>query len=115
MLSPSLSLSHSAALHFSCSIEAIDRLFRAGKGGKLQLKKETQKPVVLVLGTGWGAHSLVKVRAPGCSAIRQLAQQQRQVVQFCKIKHHLQQPGRTLPGQGARAKLSAVSAALQQQ
>eukprot|EP00882_Tetradesmus_deserticola_P001020 GHRQ01001105.1.p1 GENE.GHRQ01001105.1~~GHRQ01001105.1.p1 ORF type:complete len:649 (+),score=345.14 GHRQ01001105.1:241-2187(+) len=42
-------------------IEAIDRLFRAGKGGRLQLKKETQKPVVLVLGTGWGAHSLVKV------------------------------------------------------
>jgi hypothetical protein len=42
-------------------IEAIDRLFRPSQGGKLKLKKETQKPVVLVLGTGWGAHSLVKV------------------------------------------------------
>jgi hypothetical protein len=51
---------------YLCSIEAIDRLFRAGKGGRLQLKKETQKPVVLVLGTGWGAHSLVKVHTCCC-------------------------------------------------
>jgi hypothetical protein len=37
----------------------IDGLFRQSKGGRLKL--ESKKPVVLVLGTGWGAHSLVKV------------------------------------------------------
>lgn len=38
---------------------AIDRLVRS-KDGKLKLNKQ-DKPVVLVLGTGWGAHSLIKV------------------------------------------------------
>jgi hypothetical protein len=37
----------------------IDKLFRRANSGALQLT--ATKPVVLVLGTGWGAHSLVKV------------------------------------------------------
>jgi hypothetical protein len=46
------------ALH-TCSKTVMDTLFRQGKGGRLKL--ESKKPVILVLGTGWGAHSLVKV------------------------------------------------------
>ena len=37
------------------------------KDGKLKLNKQ-DKPVVLMLGTGWGAHSLVKVRGLPCAA-----------------------------------------------
>jgi hypothetical protein len=40
---------------------AIDRLVRQ-RDGALKLIKQ-DKPVVLVLGTGWGAHSFVKVRS----------------------------------------------------
>ncbi len=36
---------------------AVDKL--EDSGGKLRLAK--RKPVVLVLGSGWGAHSLIKV------------------------------------------------------
>lgn len=44
----------------ACRQEVIDGLFRkSGKTGRLKLV--AKKPVVLVLGTGWGAHSLVKV------------------------------------------------------
>ncbi|KIZ07869.1 NADH dehydrogenase [Monoraphidium neglectum] len=39
---------------------AIDRLVRQ-KDGKLKLRRQLDKPVVLVLGTGWGAQSLIKV------------------------------------------------------
>ena len=40
------------------------------KDGKLKLNKQ-DKPVVLVLGTGWGAHSLSKVRSrQGCTVGR---------------------------------------------
>ncbi|KAF8058293.1 SPAC3A11.07 [Scenedesmus sp. PABB004] len=39
--------------------EVIDRLFRRESSGALKLV--ARKPVVLVLGTGWGAHSLIKV------------------------------------------------------
>lgn len=45
---------------------AIDRLVRQ-KDGRLKLNKQ-DKPVVLVLGTGWAAHSLCKVRQPGMHA-----------------------------------------------
>lgn len=38
----------------------IDGLFRQSKSSG-RLKLQSKKPVVLVLGTGWGAHSLVKV------------------------------------------------------
>lgn len=38
----------------------IDGLFRKSKSSG-RLKLVAKKPVVLVLGTGWGAHSLVKV------------------------------------------------------
>lgn len=38
---------------------AVDRLVRM-KDGRMKLNKQ-DKPVVLVLGTGWGAHSLIKV------------------------------------------------------
>jgi NADH:ubiquinone reductase (non-electrogenic) len=37
---------------------AFDKLVRGG-GGRLRLQAD--KPVVLVLGSGWGAHSLMKV------------------------------------------------------
>lgn len=42
----------------------IDGLFRQ-KTSSGRLKLVAKKPVVLVLGTGWGAHSLVKVREGG--------------------------------------------------
>lgn len=47
-------------------VQAFDKLI--GKDGKLRL--QVDKPVVLVLGSGWGAHSLMKVR-PGrpCSVL----------------------------------------------
>jgi hypothetical protein len=47
----------------------IDGLFRQSKSSG-RLKLQSKKPVVLVLGTGWGAHSLVKVgdRQAGASA-----------------------------------------------
>ncbi len=51
-------------MHICCTLcrqEVIDSLFRKSKSGRLKL--ESKKPVVLVLGTGWGAHSLVKVRS----------------------------------------------------
>ena len=43
------------------STQAINRLNRLvrGEGGRLRL--EAKKPVVLVLGSGWAAHSLIKV------------------------------------------------------
>eukprot|EP00878_Enallax_costatus_P005917 GHUV01006208.1.p1 GENE.GHUV01006208.1~~GHUV01006208.1.p1 ORF type:complete len:338 (+),score=70.72 GHUV01006208.1:311-1324(+) len=41
------------------SPEALDQLFKRTSSGALKLK--SKKPVVLVLGTGWGAHSLAKV------------------------------------------------------
>lgn len=41
--------------------KAFDKLVGGGRGGKLRLQAD--KPVVLVLGSGWGAHSLMKVRA----------------------------------------------------
>jgi hypothetical protein len=42
---------------------ALEQLVRRGKDGRLRLdKKQLKKPVVLVLGSGWGAHSLIKVR-----------------------------------------------------
>jgi hypothetical protein len=44
----------------ACRQDVIDKLFRKSSTGRLKL--ESKKPVVLVLGTGWGAHSLVKVR-----------------------------------------------------
>jgi hypothetical protein len=51
-----------------CRSDAFDRLFKqSGPSGRLKL--EAKKPVILVLGTGWGAHSLVKVRQyykPNC-------------------------------------------------
>lgn len=40
------------------STKAIDKLVR-GKGGQLTLKSE--KPIVLLLGSGWAAHSIIKV------------------------------------------------------
>lgn len=47
-----------------CRQSMIDGLFRQSKSsGRLTLV--AKKPVVLVLGTGWGAHSLVKVREGG--------------------------------------------------
>lgn len=42
-----------------CRTEALDKLFKRSSSGALRLK--SKKPVVLVLGTGWGAHSLAKV------------------------------------------------------
>ncbi|KAI3438808.1 hypothetical protein D9Q98_001225 [Chlorella vulgaris] len=39
--------------------KAFDKLVGGGRGGKLRLQAD--KPVVLVLGSGWGAHSLMKV------------------------------------------------------
>jgi NADH:ubiquinone reductase (non-electrogenic) len=45
--------------------KAFDKL--VGKGGRLRLK--ATKPVVLVLGSGWGAHSLMKVGGPGFGGI----------------------------------------------
>lgn len=56
-----------------CRQDVMDKLFRQSKStGRLKL--ESKKPVVLVLGTGWGAHSLVKVClkqvAAACSAWR---------------------------------------------
>jgi NADH:ubiquinone reductase (non-electrogenic) len=41
--------------------KAFDKLVGGGRGGKLRLQAD--KPVVLVLGSGWGAHSLMKVCA----------------------------------------------------
>jgi hypothetical protein len=58
----------------------IDGLFRQSKSSG-RLKLQSKKPVVLVLGTGWGAHSLVKVT-------QELASM------FCKhwSSHNQQQP-----------------------
>jgi hypothetical protein len=40
----------------------LDSLLRRGQDGKLKLrKKKLEKPVVLILGSGWGAHSCMKV------------------------------------------------------
>jgi hypothetical protein len=58
-----------------CRQSVIDGLFRQSKStGRLKLV--AKKPVVLVLGTGWGAHSLVKVCVGvlgGCAEGRQAA------------------------------------------
>lgn len=51
----------------ACRQAVIDGLFRQSKSSG-RLKLQSKKPVVLVLGTGWGAHSLVKVtQGPGSS------------------------------------------------
>lgn len=42
------------------STKALDRLLVEG-GAKGTLRLQADKPVVLVLGSGWGAHSLMKV------------------------------------------------------
>jgi hypothetical protein len=85
-----------ATVLVTCRIEAIDRLFRPSKGGKLKLKKETQKPVVLVLGTGWGAHSLVKVSSqlplvcPDLQFMQPQAQQQERYSVRCGVAYLMQ-------------------------
>jgi UDP-N-acetylglucosamine:LPS N-acetylglucosamine transferase len=54
---------------------AIDRLVRQ-KDGKLKLRRQLDKPVVLVLGTGWGAQSLIKVWITACRCYKLRSTQQ---------------------------------------
>ena len=73
----------------------MDRLVSGARDGMLRLNKK-DKPVILVLGTGWGAQSLIKVcGAPRARSARRGA---------CSLKQLLhgsaahQGPPRHIPG-----------------
>lgn len=43
------------------STKAIDKLVKGGGKDGEGLRLQSEKPVVLLLGSGWGAHSIMKV------------------------------------------------------